>query len=299
MGGFIREFFIMTKPRVWVFLLITGIAGEVFALSILREPDFLRFIFVALYITIGLMGAESISNYFDLPIDRVMKRTMSRPLPSGRMKPEVALYGGLILVAVMLLMASFQSLLSLVFMATGVFDYTVIYAYLTKRKTSWNIILGAYSGGAPLLAGFYAFYPRFNILSILLFAVIMIWTPLHIWTLSIRYMEDYSRASVPMLPVVLGPRRTMIVLFPVSVVLTSAAILSGYEMMLYFPEFTGIFVLAVFIALGLYILLSYLRALLSQGRIMKLFSATNAFIGAFFMAVAIFSLLIPFIGVYR
>jgi len=299
MGGFIREFFVMTKPRVWVFLLLTGISGEVFSLAILKKADFIGFIFVTVYITLGLMGAESISNYFDLPIDRLMKRTMNRPLPSGRMKPQVALYGGIILVAVMLLMSLYKSILSFAFMATGVFDYTIIYSYLTKRKTSWNIILGAYSGGAPLLAGFYAFYPSFNMLSLLFFLVIMVWTPLHIWTLSIRYMDDYSNASVPMLPVVLGPERTMLVLFPVSVLLTAISFLSGYEMISYFRGFTGIVVFIVFIALGLYIFTSYLRALLSRGRVMKLFAATNMFIGAFFMAVAIFSLLIPFIGVAR
>ncbi|MEM4380002.1 MAG: UbiA family prenyltransferase, partial [Thermoplasmatales archaeon] len=92
----------MTKPRVWVFLLLTGIAGEIFSLSIQRRPDFLGFIFVTVYITIGLMGAESISNYFDLPIDKVMRRTMNRPLPSGRLKPQTALYGGLLLIAIML-----------------------------------------------------------------------------------------------------------------------------------------------------------------------------------------------------
>jgi len=119
MGGFIREFFVMTKPRVWVFLLLTGISGEVFSLAILKKADFIGFIFVTVYITLGLMGAESISNYFDLPIDRLMKRTMNRPLPSGRMKPQVALYGGIILVAVMLLMSLYKSILSFAFMATG------------------------------------------------------------------------------------------------------------------------------------------------------------------------------------
>ncbi len=98
MGNSVVDFIIMTKPRVWVFLLITGIAGEVFALSILRSLNVIGFFYVALYIAIGLMGAESVSNYFDLSIDRKMKRTMDRALPSGRMKPEVALYGGIILI---------------------------------------------------------------------------------------------------------------------------------------------------------------------------------------------------------
>ncbi|MEM0136308.1 MAG: UbiA family prenyltransferase [Thermoplasmatales archaeon] len=290
----------MTKPRVWVFLLLTGIAGEIFSLSIQRRPDFLGFIFVTVYITLGLMGAESISNYFDLPIDKVMSRTMNRPLPSGRLKPQTALYGGGLLIAIMLVMALKQSLLSFAFMFTGVFDYTVIYAYITKKRTYWNIILGAYSGGAPLLAGFYAFYKTFNFAAILMFFTILIWTPLHIWTLSIKYKDDYSRASVPMLPVVFGPRKTMMILLPVSVLVAIVSILTGIVMMHYFPFVLGVADLAVFVILGLYILISYLKTFLSENEsVMKLFGSTNAFIGSFFIAVAIFSLLIPFWGVAR
>ena len=154
MGNSIVDFIIMTKPRVWVFLLITGIAGEVFALSILRSLNVIGFFYVALYIALGLMGAESVSNYFDLSIDRKMKRTMNRALPSGRMKPGVALYGGSILIIATLILAAFRSLWSLVFMATGIFDYTIIYSLISKKRTSWNIILGAYSGGSSITCWF-------------------------------------------------------------------------------------------------------------------------------------------------
>ena len=77
MGNFVSDFVIMTKPRVWVFLLITGIAGEVFSLSILRSLDIGGFFYVTIYIALGLMGSESVSNYFDLSIDKKMKRTMN------------------------------------------------------------------------------------------------------------------------------------------------------------------------------------------------------------------------------
>lgn len=298
MGNSVVDFIIMTKPRVWVFLLITGIAGEVFALSILRSLNVIGFFYVALYIAIGLMGAESVSNYFDLSIDRKMKRTMDRALPSGRMKPEVALYGGIILILVTLILAAFRSIWSLVFMATGIFDYTIIYSLISKKRTSWNIILGAYSGGAPLLAGFYAFTSSYNIVAVLMFLTIFIWTPLHIWSLSIKYRDDYAAASVPMLPVKRTTKQSMRVLFPIAFLAVLVTVLTGYEFRDYFSFYVGILVFAVYLLLGISLLVSYLRALAEpEKRIMKLFVSTNIFIGIFFVFIAIFSLLIPFIGV--
>ena len=298
MGNSIVDFIIMTKPRVWVFLLITGIAGEVFALSILMSLNVIGFFYVALYIALGLMGAESVSNYFDLSIDRKMKRTMNRALPSGRMKPGVALYGGSILIIATLILAAFRSLWSLVFMATGIFDYTIIYSLISKKRTSWNIILGAYSGGAPLLAGFYAFTSSYNIVAILMFLTIFIWTPLHIWSLSIKYKDDYAAASVPMLPVRRTTKQSMRVLFPIAVLAVLVTVLTGYEFRDYFSSYVGILVFAVYLLLGISLLVSYLRAFADpERRIMKLFVSTNIFIGIFFVFIAIFSLLIPFIGV--
>lgn len=298
MGNSVVDFIIMTKPRVWVFLLITGIAGEVFALSILRSLNVIGFFYVALYIAIGLMGAESVSNYFDLSIDRKMKRTMNRALPSGRMKPGVALYGGSILIIATLILAAFRSLWSLVFMATGIFDYTIIYSLISKKRTSWNIILGAYSGGAPLLAGFYAFTSSYNIVAVLMFLTIFIWTPLHIWSLSIKYRDDYAAASVPMLPVKRTTKQSMRVLFPIAFLAVLVTVLTGYEFRDYFSFYVGILVFAVYLLLGISLLVSYLRALAEpEKRIMKLFVSTNIFIGIFFVFIAIFSLLIPFIGV--
>ncbi|MGC8574346.1 MAG: heme o synthase [Thermoplasmata archaeon] len=294
MSNAVKDFILMTKPRVWIFLLITGLAGEIFSLCILKKLDYFGFIFVAIYIAFGLMGSESISNYIDIDIDRKMNRTKNRPLPSGKMSPKEALYGGLILVALSLLMAYIYSPLSFLFMLTGIIDYDIVYAKLTKRKTTLNIILGAYSGGAPLLAGFYAFTDKFNIVIILWFFIIFLWTPLHIWSLSIRYRDDYSNASVPMLPVVLTPKKTMMVLFPVAILTSFTTILSGYFFMKYFNEMLSFTIFSVYIMMSVYLFLEYLLAFIKiDERIMKLFVSTNIFVGIFFLSVAIFSFLIP------
>ncbi len=295
MNNPLKDFILMTKPRVWIFLLITGFAGEIFSLSILRRPAYFGFIYVAIYIAFGLMGSESLSNYIDIDIDKKMNRTRNRPLPSGRMNPMEALYGGLVLIVISLIMAYLYSPLSFLFMLTGIIDYDIIYARVTKRKTALNIILGAYSGGAPMLAGFYAFTDRFNMLIILWFFIIFLWTPLHIWSLSIRYRDDYSNASVPMLPVVLTPKKTMMVLFPVAILTSVTTILSGFFFMQYFSHILSYLILAIYIIMSAYLFTEYLLAYMRvDERIMKLFVSTNIFVGMFFMSVAIFSFLIPF-----
>ncbi len=290
--SFIKEFFIMTKPKVWVFLLITGIAGLLFAVSLTHRIELIDGIYIIAYLSFGLMGSESLANYIDLDIDKKMKRTMGRALPSGKLSPLSAVVGGLILVAITLIMSYFQSFLSFIFMLTGIFDYVIIYAYLTKRKTWLNIILGAYSGGAPLLAGFTAIDKNLNPVVLTWFAIIIIWTPLHIWALSIRYRDDYKNAGVPMLPVIIPIERTVRVLFLVALGTAIVTIISGIASVYYFKFGLGWINLAFSIVMSAFIIQSYFRASGDPERnIMKLFIVTNIFIGLFFVMVSVISVI--------
>ena len=85
LSSFLKEFIEMTKPKVWIFLLITGIAGLLFAMAVSKKINPLDIIYVVVYLTFGLMGSESLSNYIDMDIDKKMKRTMHRALPAGRL----------------------------------------------------------------------------------------------------------------------------------------------------------------------------------------------------------------------
>lgn len=289
---FIREFIIMTKPRVWIFLLITAIAGLLFAISTTKRINGLDILYIIAYLSFGLMGSESLSNYIDLDIDKKMKRTMNRALPAGRLSPSSALAGGLILVTLTLIMSYFQSILSFLFMATGIFDYVIIYAYLTKRRTWLNIILGAYSGGAPLLAGFSAISKNLNIIIITWFAIIMIWTPLHIWALSIKYKDDYKNAGVPMLPVVVPMRTTIYVLFFVALGTALITLISGFLSLNYFRFGLGWVDLGLSILMSFFIVFAYFMVSGNpEKNIMRLFIVTNIFIGMFFIMVSVISLI--------
>ncbi len=292
LNSFLKEFIVMTKPKVWVFLLITGIAGLLFAMAITKRIQPLDMIYIVAYLTAGLMGSESLSNYIDMDIDKKMKRTMDRALPAGRLKPSTALIGGLILIVITLIMSYRQSLLSFIFMSTGIFDYVIIYALLTKRKTWLNIILGAYSGGAPLLAGYTALTDQFNFIIITWFLIIMIWTPLHIWALSVKYRDDYKNAGVPMLPVIIPIEKTVKVLFVVALGTAIITVVSAIISLDFFPKYLAYLDLSMSILMSAFIIIAYIRASGNpEKNIMRLFIVSNIFIGFFFLMVSVISLI--------
>ncbi len=153
------------------------------------------------YVAIGSVTA--INMYFDRDIDAAMPRTRSRPLPSGAVSPGAVLGVSAVLLAVSLAAAwllvnpYYAAAIALGF----VFDI-VAYTLLLKRRTPLNIVAGAVAGGAPALGGWAAATGRIDAAAVLFSLIVAAWVPAHIWFLATFYREDYSRANVPMLPVV-------------------------------------------------------------------------------------------------
>ena len=150
----------------------------------------------------GSAGSEALTNYIDREMDLVMARTRNRPLPQGKIGLRGALLFGFILASgSILILIVFQKLFAAAFMALGIFDNVIIYSYLLKRRTPWSIILGGFSGGFPVIIGWYTVTDQFSLVPWFLFALVVVWIPIHVWSLAFRYREDYEKARVPMLPV--------------------------------------------------------------------------------------------------
>jgi protoheme IX farnesyltransferase len=148
--------------------------------------------------------------YIDRDIDAVMDRTRHRPIPSGRIHPpERALYWGLFLSALSLVAALSINLLSFLAILLGLLDNIVVYSLLAKRRSPLNIIWGSFSGGLPALFGWTAVTDRLDWVPILVGAIVVLWTPTHIWNLAIYYATDYRKARVPMLPAVYRLQATL------------------------------------------------------------------------------------------
>jgi protoheme IX farnesyltransferase len=147
--------------------------------------------------------------WFDRDIDALMERTKDRPLPAGRMAPGEALGFGVVLavgsVTVMGLGVNWAaaSLLGLT-----IAFYVFVYTMWLKRRTPQNIVIGGAAGAFPPMVGWAAATGDVSPASIVLFAMIFMWTPPHFWALALYRAGDYARAGVPMLPVVAGVRET-------------------------------------------------------------------------------------------
>ncbi|KYH39381.1 MAG: hypothetical protein AYL28_000520 [Candidatus Bathyarchaeota archaeon B23] len=211
----LRAYVEVCKPRVASLLVFSGLASGVIALrmGLGVEPPLgftpqVSLMLSTLALILVVSGANAITCYIDQDIDAMMERTRRRPIPSGRIDPPVkALYYGAALSILGLIPLLALSLPAFLWALFGLVDSVVVYNLLTKRRTVWNIVLGSPAGGAPSMVCWSAVTGQpFHPVPFLLAALIVLWTPSHIWSLAIRYADDYRRAVVPMLPVRVGFR---------------------------------------------------------------------------------------------
>jgi protoheme IX farnesyltransferase len=154
----------------------------------------------------GSAAADTLTGYNDRDIDAIMERTKNRPIPSGQISPRNALIFGLILTAVSLVCTWFINIWAFALMAFGLFDNIVVYSKWLKRRSPSNIILGGFSGGAPALIGYIAVTTQNIEIGLVMAGLVFLWIPTHIWSLALHVKKDYTKAGVPMLPVVSSER---------------------------------------------------------------------------------------------
>ncbi len=208
LGATAGDWLALLKPRVLTLVVFTGAIGLIIAPGHLNPV--LGFIAI-LCITAAAGAAGAINMWYDRDIDALMKRTATRPIPSGRVSASGALgFGVCLSAASVLLMAMATNLVAAFILAISIAFYVFVYTMWLKRRTPQNIVIGGAAGAFPPVIGWAAVTGDVSLLPILLFAIIFIWTPPHFWSLSLYASGDYERAGVPMLPVVKGARHTRI-----------------------------------------------------------------------------------------
>jgi protoheme IX farnesyltransferase len=209
LGERLEDYWRLTKPRIWSLLVFTGVVAMFVAYKETPGSSLSPQLFAigTLALVLGSASAEVLTNYHDRDIDRMMKRTMNRALPSGRVKPRSALLFGLAMAVMSVLVPLLLiNLVSASFMLLGLLDNIVVYSLLLKRRTWLNIILGGISGGMPVLVGYSAVAGEVTPIALYMSALVIVWIPTHIWSLAIFNRADYETAKVPMLPIVFGDR---------------------------------------------------------------------------------------------
>ncbi len=200
----------VTKPRSVVLLVFTALATMVVASAINGPVSLSQLVTAMVAVTLACAGANAVSCYIDRDLDASMTRTQKRPIPDGRINPPVrALYWGLLLFVSSLFLGWRVNPVAFACLWGGMIGYVGIYSLWLKRRSSWNIILGGFSGGLPALFGWTAVTGKVDLLPLLIAALVVLWIPNHIWSLAFFYKEDYAKVKVPMLPVVCEARKAL------------------------------------------------------------------------------------------
>ena len=205
-GGDVPDYFALLKPRVMVLVIFTALVGMVVSQGHV-QPAIGAISLLAIAVGAGASGC--LNMWWDADIDAVMSRTATRPIPSGRISSEEALGFGLFLsVASVLVLGLAANLLAAALLAFTIVFYAVVYSMWLKRATAQNIVIGGAAGALPPVIGQAVVSGSVGIESLILFAIIFIWTPPHFWALALIKADEYARAGIPMMPNVAGPAST-------------------------------------------------------------------------------------------
>ncbi|WP_077615172.1 heme o synthase [Caenibacillus caldisaponilyticus] len=222
----LKGYIILMKPRIAALLLFTAYAAAIVAADGFPSPR----ISLALLFGLGLSagGAAAINMWYDRDIDAVMARTQNRPLPTGLIPARNALAFGIVLqLASLVIILEYLNPLTAVLSFAGFLYYTVVYTMWLKRRTPQNIVIGGGAGAFPPLVGWAAVTGDLSLAAIFMFLIIFFWTPSHFWALALYKNDEYTKAGVPMMPVVRGPRATKVQCVIYAVILGIVAVSLG------------------------------------------------------------------------
>ena len=215
-----------------------------------------------LAVAIGSGAAGALNMWYESDLDALMSRTCLRPIPTGKVKRNQALYFGVILSVISILTLYYSSnLVSAVLLASTIGFYFFIYTIWLKRKTPQNIVIGGAAGALPPVIGWTIATGTISIEPIILFLIIFLWTPSHFWALSLYKSGDYKKAKIPMLPVIAGTKTTKINILVYSFAMLPIIIAP------YFFNFAGLFYLTIALIMTLYY--NYLCFELFKSKIIK------------------------------
>ncbi|QGX97553.1 protoheme IX farnesyltransferase [Roseovarius faecimaris] len=202
------DFFALLKPRVMSLVVFTALVGLLAApVGIHPMVGFTAILFIA----IGGGASGALNMWWEADIDRIMKRTRKRPIPSGRITEDEAFGFGMALAGISVVMLWLATnWVAAALLAFTIFFYVVIYTMWLKRWTPQNIVIGGAAGAFPPMIGWAAATGTVSIESILMFALIFMWTPPHFWALCLFVKSDYDAAGVPMLTATHGRRATRV-----------------------------------------------------------------------------------------
>jgi len=239
----LADYYDLGKPRIMYLLLITTAAAMLMAAK--GMPPLALFGWTMLGGALAAMSAGTLNCVYDAGIDRLMRRTQSRPIPAQRISVVAATTHAVVMGVLSFCIFYFRVIpLAAWLSLAGNIYYVVIYTMWLKRRTPQNIVIGGAAGAMPPLVGWAAVTGEVSLLAAYLFAIIFFWTPPHFWALALLIKAEYEKARVPMLPIVAGEdvTRYQILLYTVQLVAVTVLVYSFH--------LAGLFYLGSALALG-------------------------------------------------
>ena len=280
-GNRIKNYYELTKPKIWYLLVFTAFGAALTASLLFKiEVTPLQWFLLLTGVAAGSAAADTITGYNDRDIDAIMERTKARPIPSGRISPRNALIFGLILTTVSLVCAWLINYIALGLMAFGLFDNIIVYSKWLKRRSQANIILGGFSGAAPALIGYVAVTTQNIEIGLVMAALVFFWIPTHIWSLALHVKKDYTKARVPMLPVVADERTS------VRVIAITTLLMVAFSIVPFFLNQFGLIYLITATVFGIVMILlsTWLMVRPSERASWMVFKFSSPYLTALFIA---------------
>jgi protoheme IX farnesyltransferase len=218
----VADYIALLKPRVMSLVIFTALVGLVIAPG--HVHPVLAFTSI-LCIAVGAGASGALNMWYEGDIDALMSRTANRPIPRGRVtEPEALAFGMTLAFFSVMTLGILVNWFAGALLAFTIFFYVVVYTMWLKRWTAQNIVIGGAAGALPPVVAWVAATGSLSVEPILLFLIIFFWTPPHFWALALFRNDDYTRAGVPMLPVVAGPDATRLQILLYTVVLVAIAV---------------------------------------------------------------------------
>ena len=225
-GNTVRNYYELTKPKIWYLLVFTAFGAALTASLLFNIPiQPLTWLLLIGGVAAGSAAADTLTGYNDRDIDAIMDRTRGRPIPSGRVSPQNALIFGLILTAISLIFSWFINIWAFALMAFGLFDNIIVYSKCLKRRSQINIILGGFSGAAPAMIGYVTVTTQNIEIGLVMAGLVFLWIPTHIWSLALHFKRDYTKAGIPMLPVVSSEKKSVRIIACTTLMMVAFSIL--------------------------------------------------------------------------
>ena len=240
----------LLKPRVMSLSIFTSFVGMIIAPGSL---SFTTGLLAILAISIGSGASGALNMWYERDTDKLMNRTKDRALPTNQISANGALIYGITLsiiaVSMLYLVSNFAAagllLLTICF-------YIFVYTIWLKKRTPQNIVIGGAAGAFPPMIGWAVVTGGVSTEICLLFMLIFLWTPPHFWALALYKSDDYKKAGIPMMPLIVGERKTINLIITYSITLLPLTlIMSSYYSLFFGVSSTALSIFFIYLAFDL------------------------------------------------